>query len=220
MDDGRGHHGPGKVTSELVYERRFGARNQLELVVPVVFQRPGGDWRGGIGDIALGVKRAVFHSFPRGTIFSVGGEVILPTGDRDEGFGAGVTRLEPFLALGQALPLDGFLQLQAGAEVPTDPDRFDPELFWRGALGTSLTQGRFGRTWSPMIEVLAVRALADEARTHWDIAPQVQVTLNTRQHVMANVAARLPLTEASTRRTRILVYLLLDWFDGGFFEGW
>jgi hypothetical protein len=27
-------------------------------------------------------------------------------------------------------------------------------------------------------------------------------------------------TEASPRPTQLLIYLLLDWFDGGLFEGW
>jgi hypothetical protein len=28
------------------------------------------------------------------------------------------------------------------------------------------------------------------------------------------------MTARDTRSTRLLVYLLWDWFDGGFFEGW
>lgn len=212
--------GPGEVSNELVYEKRFGARNQIELVVPFAVREQAGDWRGGLGDVAVGFKRAVLHSLASGTIFSVAGEVILPTGNRGQGFGTGVTRIEPFLALGQALPSDGFLQLQAGGEFPTRRDRADAEAFWRLVIGKSVTAGRFGRTWSPMIELLGARDLTHGASVQWDVVPQFQVTLNRRQHVMANVAARVPLTETTTRHARILVYLLLDWFDGGLFEGW
>jgi hypothetical protein len=30
----------------------------------------------------------------------------------------------------------------------------------------------------------------------------------------------VPMTDGRTRPTRLAVYLLWDWFDGGFFEGW
>jgi hypothetical protein len=54
----------------------------------------------------------------------------------------------------------------------------------------------------------------------WDLAPQLQVTLNTRQHVMVNAAVVLPITQSGERDPQILFYLLWDWFDGGFLDGW
>jgi hypothetical protein len=48
----------------------------------------------------------------------------------------------------------------------------------------------------------------------------MQVTLNQRQHIMANVGVRFPMTETEGRDPQILAYILWDWFDGGFFEGW
>jgi hypothetical protein len=211
----------GAVANELVYEKRFGARNQLELKVPLDFQKPeGGDWTGGIGDIGVGVKRALFHSLSSGSIFSVTGEVILPTGNEDKGLGKGVTIIEPFVSFGQVLPADSFLHAQAGFEIPTNSERAEQEAFWRFVLGKTFTQGQFGRAWSPMLEVLAARELAEGEEVKWDILPQFQVTLNTRQHVMVNVGVRIPLNEREGRSTAILVYLLWDWFDGGFFDGW
>lgn len=50
--------------------------------------------------------------------------------------------------------------------------------------------------------------------------PQLQVTLNTRQHVMANIGLRVPLTNASERETELVLYVLWDWFDGGLLDGW
>jgi hypothetical protein len=70
------------------------------------------------------------------------------------------------------------------------------------------------------VELLAARELASGHAIEWDAVPQVQVTLSTRQHVRANVGARVPLTDRGPRRTQVLVYLLWDWFDGGLFEGW
>ena len=52
------------VSSKMVYERRIGPRNQVEVAVPFNFgKQADGSWRGGVGDIALSAKRAMFHSF-------------------------------------------------------------------------------------------------------------------------------------------------------------
>ena len=53
-----------------------------------------------------------------------------------------------------------------------------------------------------------------------DIVPQLQVMLSRRQHVMLNAGVRIPLTRRSERPTRVVAYILWDWFDGGLFEGW
>lgn len=212
--------GAGAVINEFVYEQRFGSSSQLELVVPFGTRERLGSWTGGqIGDVALGVKRAFYHSAASGTIFSMTGEVILPTGDAETGFGTGTTLFEPFASFGQILPAGGFIHAQAGAEIPYDHDAAEREVFFRGVLGKSVARGRWGRTWSPMVEVLGSRALESGAVTHWDLVPQMQVTLNTRQHVMLNIGARIPVDDAG-RDTQVMVYLLWDWFDGGFLEGW
>jgi hypothetical protein len=174
----------------------------------------------GLGDVGLGVKRVMFFSQRTETIFSVAAEVLVPSGDEADGLGRGTFVFEPFVMLGQAIPYVGFVHLQAGVELPFDPAKAGRELFWRGALGRSFTQGRFGRTWSPMVELLAARELERGATVRWDVVPQFQVTLNQRQHLMLNLGARIPLTERGVRSTQVLAYLLWDWFDGGLFEGW
>lgn len=214
--------GSGAVTSRFVYEQRFGARSMFEVVIPVGFREsPDGGWSGAhLGDVALGVKHAVLHSLRRGSILSGGAEVILPTGDEDAGFGKGTAVLEPFLTFGQILPRDGFLQLHGGLEYPLDRDRATEEVFWRGALGISLAEAGFGRTWSPMVELLGARELASGAVTHWDAVPQVQVTLNTRQHLMGSLGLRVPLNDTAARHPEVLLYFLWDWFDGSLGDGW
>jgi mono/diheme cytochrome c family protein len=213
--------GPGALTTTLLYERRFGARNQVEIVVPVPAHAAGAEgWQGGIGDIAAGVKRALFHRLDRGTIFSAGGEIVLPTGDRERDLGKGAFIVEPFLAFGQLLPADGFVQAHAGLELSTNRGRAPHEAFWRAALGRTFAQdGGAGRAWSPMVELLGARELVAGAPPEWDLLPQVQVTLSRRQHVMASVGVRVPLN-GEGRETRVLAYLLWDWFDGGLFVGW
>ena len=212
--------GDGEVSNTLIYEKRFGARNQVEVIVPFGFAEQPGEWWGGIGDIAFGAKRAVYHDLSRGTIFSVAGEIVLPTGDSDRGFGKGTVVFEPFASFGQILPADAFIQAQAGVELPTDTDRAGREAFWRFVLGKSFNQARWGRSWSPMVEVVAARELESDARTGWDVVPQMQVTLSTRQHIMANLGVRIPVNHTADRSTRVMFYFLWDWFDGPLFGGW
>jgi mono/diheme cytochrome c family protein len=220
--------GDNAIAAEIVWEKRFGARNQFELKLPFGWAEmaPADDpddenWRSSVGDIALGIKRALYASLDRGTIVSVMGEVIFPTGDEEEGFGKGTTVFEPFVALGQILPADFFLHSQAGLEIPFDNDQAEDEAFLRLALGKSFTTGGpWGRTWSPMVELLGARELVSGADTNWDAIPQVQITLNTRQHIMMNVGVRTPLNHTDTRDTQVIVYFLWDWFDGGLTEGW
>ena len=44
----------------------------------------------------------------------------MPTGKESVGLGGGVTIFEPFVAFGQLLPADSFVQAQAGLELPFD----------------------------------------------------------------------------------------------------
>lgn len=213
--------GTGHVGNELLYERRMGPRSQFEIAVPLLVQEaPDATWQRGLGDVAIAVKHALYHSLDRGNILSVAGEVVLPTGKETLGLGRGITVFEPFVAFGQILPADAFLQLQAGFELPTDTARADQELFWRAAIGKTLTEGRFGRAWSPMLEVLAARDLDRGAAIQWDLVPQMHVTLNRRQHLMINLGVRFPLDDRDGRSTQVMTYFLWDWFDGGLLDGW
>ncbi len=71
-----------------------------------------------------------------------------------------------------------------------------------------------------MVELLGFKELEDGQKVNWDIVPQLQVSLSTRQHILANVGVRIPVNERDGRKTQVLFYLLWDWFDGGLFGGW
>jgi hypothetical protein len=210
----------GSVVTKFIYERRIGAVHQVEVSVPLASaeQTPDG-WETGVGDIALGYKRTLAHSVTRGNIFSGSLEVKLPAGNESRGLGGGVTVFEPFVTFGQLLPREGFVQAQVGFEIPTKSDH-DDEMFWRVAIGQSFRQATFGRTWSPMLEVVAARPFVNDATTEWDLVPQMQVTLSARQHIRVNGGVRLPVNNRDDRSPTVMFYLLWDWFDGGFFQGW
>jgi hypothetical protein len=210
------------LTHEFVWEQRFGPLNQIEIGVPVTradLGEPAG-WKAGTGDLAIGVKHTVTHSLDNGSILAVGGELVLPTGDEAKGFGKGTTVFEASVMYDRLLPRDSFVQIQGIAEFPSAHE-LENEVALRAAIGRTWTSGgRFGRAWSPMLELLGARELESGADTAWDVVPQFQVTLNTRQHVMASVGLRVPITNRDTRATELVFYLLWDWYDGGVLEGW
>jgi mono/diheme cytochrome c family protein len=213
--------GAGAVTNKIIYEKRFGARNQLEIVAPFGFAEHTGEWVGGVGDLVAGYKRVLFSNFASGSIVSVVGEAALPTGHESRGLGLGVPKFETFVAVGQLMPRLSFLQAQVGAALPTDTGRAPRGVFGRVALGKSLAEdGSFGRLWTPMVEILTDRELETGERVNWDIVPQLQISLNRRQHVRVNVGIRRPLNNTESRSTQVSFYALWDFFDGGLRDGW
>jgi mono/diheme cytochrome c family protein len=213
--------GDASVGNTFVYEHRLGARTQWEVSVPLDFQSQGdAGWNQGLGDVAVAVKHALWHDLARGGIFSIGGEVSLPTGKETEGLGSGVTVIEPFVAAGKILGDASFVQAHSGFELPTDTAVADNEFFFRVAGGTTFFQGLYQRSWTPMAELLAAHELGGDEPTLWDIVPQVQVSLSRRQHILLDVGVRLPLNERDERGATFMTYLLWDWFDGGLFSGW
>jgi hypothetical protein len=206
----------------FLWEQRFGTRNQMELSLPIqrVDLGDANGWATSAGDLAIGVKHVLSHSLDRGSILSIGGEYVLATGDETRGLGKGSDVFESYIAYGKILPGNSFVQLQGIAEFPTD-SQFNDEIVLRAAAGRTLTFGSpYGRAWTPMIEVQGKREDESGADTEWDILPQFQVTLNTRQHVMAAAGLRVPVTDRSNRDVELVFYLLWDWFDGGVLEGW
>lgn len=214
--------GSAEIGSQITYEKRIGARNQLELGAPFGFlKRDNGGWVGGVGDFVLAYKRVLTSRIESGSILSVQGEVIMPTGNKSKDLGSGVTTFEPFLAYGQILPAMSFVQMQSGFELHADRKKAANVFYWKTAVGKSFAANKgVGRLWSPMVEFIADRDLESGARTNWDIVPEVQITLNQRQHVRLNVGLRTPMNNTAGRPTSLGFYLLWDFFDGGLREGW
>jgi hypothetical protein len=210
------------ISNDIVFEQTLGARNQLEITVPVNFTRPDrGLWYGGFGDVGIGFKRILLSKLAPGSILAVQGEVIAPTGNRAHGLGSGVTTFETFAAYDQLLPGKMFLQFQGGADLPTDTKKAPQSIFLRSALGKSFNESNgLGRLWSPMVEFVGTRDLMSGARNDWDVIPEFQVTLSKRQHVRANVGVSIPVTDTAGRSAQLMVYVLWDRADGKLYEGW
>jgi mono/diheme cytochrome c family protein len=211
---------PGLV-SHIIHEQRFGAKNQIEVDVPINFQDQNHTWYGGVGDATLGIKRVLFSNLQSGSILSLQGSVIVSSGNRQRGFGTGTTTFETFAAFDQLFPTNTFIQTQFGADLPRHTDIAPQSIFFNAAIGQSFTADHgLGRMWSPMFEFLAARDLVDHAKTNWDILPQMQVTISKRQHIRANLGVRIPMDNTPGRPIQAVFYVLWDWQDGRLNEGW
>jgi mono/diheme cytochrome c family protein len=214
-------HGVPGVSTHVIHEQRFGVHNQIEVDVPFLFQDENHTWYGGVGDATLGIKREMWSSLRSGSILSLFGGVIVPTGNRQRGFGSGTTTFETFASFGQLFPTNTFVQFQAGADLPSHTDIAPQTVFWRTAFGQSFAANHgLGRLWTPMVEFVADRDLVDRTKTNWDVVPEMQVTISRRQHIRANLGFRKPFTNLAGRQSQVVFYILWDWADGKLTEGW
>jgi mono/diheme cytochrome c family protein len=213
--------GAPQATTQAVYEQRFGMKNEIEITVPFTFQDQNHTYYGGFQDSTIGVKRAFYSNMRTGSIFALQGEVSLPVGNVDRGFGRGVTTFTPFAAYGQLLPANFFLEFQGGADLPVNTRISPQDIFYNTVVGANIAHNKgLGRLWSPMVEFLATRNLQTGATTSWDVVPQVEVTINKRQHIRGDIGVRIPTANTAGRQVQLMFYLLWDWQEGKLTQGW
>jgi hypothetical protein len=209
-------------TTDIIDERTiFDARTQLETDIPVNYADQNRNWTEGFGDITVGVKREIFSSRRTGSILSLQGGFLLPTGDSKRGFGAGITQFEPFVAFDQLFRENSFFQFEAGGDLPFDTSVTPRSMFWRSTVGQALAPDHMlGRLFTPMVEVLAARDFKPGASTDWNVLPEMQVTISRRQHVRTGFGVSEPFTNTGSRTPQVIFYLLWDHADGKLWEGW
>ena len=208
------------IETQFVYERRIGPRSQIEFTVPFNVHQAFGAWQRGLGDVAAGFKQVLLARATTGSIVSAGVEMTFPTGKEDLGLGRRLIVFEPFAVYSQRLPGNAFVHAQVGLEKPLNLS-VKREIFWRVAAGKTFVQGPWGRTWSPIVELLAVREFVVGEPEVTELLPQLRVTLSRRHHVSVNGGVRVPLTvPAIVRRTSLMGSVLWDWYEGSLFDGW
>jgi hypothetical protein len=91
----------------------------------------------------------------------------------------------------------------------------------RLALGRTFAEDEgWGRAFTPQLEILAAHEFARGGAVDWDMVPQLQVSLSTRQHILFSVGGRIPLNDTGARKPSVMFYLIWDWYDAGLLEGW
>jgi mono/diheme cytochrome c family protein len=207
--------------THIIHEQRFGTKNQIEVDVPIAFNDINHVWYGGTGDTTLAIKRVMFSNLNTGSILSMQGGFLLPSGNPRRDLGKGTTIFEPFAAFDQLFRTDTFIQLQLGADLPFHTSIAPQTIFFNSAIGQSFAADHgLGRLWSPMFEAVATHDFVNNARTDWDLIPELQVTISKRQHIRGNFGLRIPATNTEGRQKQVVFYLLWDWADGKLTQGW
>jgi hypothetical protein len=185
---------------ELIYERRFGRRLQLEGVA-----RTATDGEpNALTSVSAAVKYNAWHSLRARALASVGLEVTPPLGRRD------TWELEPFLAAG-ASPGGAFL-LQGGVVAALEEGEGLAGMSYRLGVGKEL-----GRV-VPMLEA-GWEAPADGEAT-LALYPQLWIQLSRLGHVAASVGLQVPAAGPGPRSSTLTFFVLWDFGDGGLFRGW
>jgi mono/diheme cytochrome c family protein len=205
------------ITSTTIFEKRFGARGQLEVNLPISSVAGGT----GIGDIGVAWKQNLLADVDKGTIFSLLGEVVLPTGSAARGLGSGTFAFETHALFAQTLTNDFFLQGDIFGAYPAGKG-LPNEAHGNFALGRTFAEDEgWGRSWSPQLELLTTQAFTPGAKLQWDIVPQLQISLSRRQHILFSMGERIPLNDrGGDRQPQFVFYLIWDWYDAGLLQGW
>lgn len=202
-------------TTDIIHEQAFAERNELEIDLPVNYAVQGRQHTRGVGDLAIAFKRELFSSLRTGSIFSLQGGVLLPTGSSSLGFGAGTATFEPFAAYDQLIGSTTFVQFQLGGNITVDGSKAPRSLYFRTALGHSMAPDHLlGRLSSPMIEILGSRDYSSGADTEMDVLPEMQLALSRSRHISANIGVREPFTNTESRHPQVVFYVLWDWAEG------
>lgn len=215
--------GPHAMTSTSILEKRLGATTQLEVNLPFesIAEGPGKRSHAGIGDMGVALKQNLLADVDSGTIFSALGEVVMPTGSAQNGLGNGTFSFETHALFAQIMG-DWFLQGDVFGAWPAGKG-LDNELHGNFALGRTFAQDDgWGRSWSPQVELLTTQPLASGEKLQWDVVPQLQVSLSSRQHILASIGERIPLNDRGfpDRKPQLVFYLIWDWYDAGLLQGW
>jgi hypothetical protein len=209
------------MTSTTIFEKRIGARSQLEVNLPISnLVGPSGHAETGIGDMGVAWKQNLLADVDSGTIFSALAEVVLPTGSAASGLGDGTFSFETHALFAQIVG-DYFLQGDVFGAYPAGKG-LPNEAHGNFAFGRTFAEDDgWGRSWSPQLEFLTTQAFAPGEDTQFDIVPQLQVSLSRRQHILASLGERIPLNDRGPdRQPQLMFYIIWDWYDAGLLSGW
>ncbi len=202
--------GPDQWRHVLEYEWRIGQRWQGVLEASYLSQGDRDRW----DVLEPGFKYVLRHDAKRGVITTLGANVVVPLrSDRD-------WEVLPYIAMGRLLGEDWTLQSSARLRLPVeDPGDGSAEL----AGVVHWAHSPWPRNVFPGLELVAEvpfdRAPGND-RVQLSVLPQVRIGLSKRGHVAVNLGLEEPLNDRDRYDRRAYMYLIWDFADGGFFDGW
>src|SRR5258708_21480076 len=122
------------VMNHIIYQKHITINYQLKPQEPITFQDENHVWYGGVGDTTLALKRVMFSSLRTGSIMSLQGGVLLPTGNKARGFGTGTTTFQGFSSFNQLFPTNTFVQMQFGGDLARHTDIFPQSIYFQSAV--------------------------------------------------------------------------------------
>lgn len=203
---------------KAVYERRFGKRSMFEIGVPLVTTNAFLTRTGGLGDIEVAVKHALYTSNPNEgaaatpRIVSLGLEVVLPSGDRFKDHGKGTPIFEPYVSAGMMMR-DWYVQTQLKAEFPVDRLRASRAVVYNAYLGRDTSAAP--NTWTIGVELNGEIEMPFQGTTSQVLAltPQVRKGLTGTGALAASVGMMVPLNKREEQGVRWVGYLLWEYLE-------
>ena len=196
------------VYNAIEFEKRWFARWQTELKLSHEFEGGHGQW----DEVEAGAKYALYDSLKHTFLWSGGSDfaVSLKSGNQAEAI--------PYLAAAKGLGEYFTLQTSVKSHLPfEDVEDGDVEvaaaMHW---LPTPWPRGIF-----PGLEFTAKAPFdsGDRDMLQWTVLPELNFGLSRRGHVRAAAGVEIPLNERQYD-FRFHFYLLWDFADGMFWEGW
>ncbi len=213
QDYTQGRAGIHDWTTELSLEHRLGPRGEVELAVPLgIHDVHRGATTAGIGDVTLAYKHVLYADLLRRAIFSVGSDLVVPTGDRGRGLGTGTVSFEPALLGGKELG-GVVIQTEVRGIAPVDENRASRGVRYDLALGYPLSPLR--RAWVPAVEFEALQDVTANQHEVF-VTPEIYAGFSRRGHLAAALGTQVPI-EGNGRQFdyRIVAFVLWDYADGG-----
>ena len=208
-----GQDGDNSWKNILEYEFRVGER--FQGVMELTHEVKGSQSE--FGHFEPGFKYVLKHDQHNGFIATLGGNLGVPLNRGAE------WELLPYLAFGKILgdewTLQGSGRLKLSLE---DSDNSSAEI--AGIVHWVHTP--WPRSVFPGLEMVAEVPFARGAgpgrkdAVQFSILPQARIGLNKRGNIALNAGVELPLNDRDRYDWRAYVFLIWDFADGGFFEGW
>jgi Cytochrome c len=194
------------------FEKRIGARGQIELNIPFNIRDPkDGATVGGIGDVEAAAKYVLYDNPETLFILSGGLEVGMPTGSFRRELGEGTTTLSPFLATGKAWG-DFVSQGSLKFEYPFVTRRAPKAVFYDLALSYPIfDQGR-GTEAHAMMEFNAKSEWGNQSPKHFQLylTPGFRKGLTPAGNWAIAFGVQVPVTREREANYRVLGYLLYE----------
>jgi len=194
------------------FEKRIGARGQVELNIPFNIRDPkDGATVGGVGDLEAGLKYVLYDNPETLFITSGGLSLGMPTGNFGRELGEGTTTLAPFLATGKAWG-DFVAQSSLKFEYPFVTRRAPKGIFYDLALSYPIFDRGRGTEAQALLEFNGKSEWGTESPKHFQLylTPGIRKGLSAAGNWAIGFGVQVPVTHDREANYRVLGYLLYE----------